>query len=158
MISIQYQPNDDFELHQDLTLTITEIGLEQVADSYYVHIDDFYEVATDNENKTISVLIILLTFWLQKVKASIINKSFYLPFDYADEWTGCIRIKRVDDENIEINYGHTSFEGWRTYPSKADDFMISDSDYNPEKLSAIIPIKQFDIDINKSIALLEKQR
>jgi hypothetical protein len=82
--------------HKDLILRIPEIGLEQIADTYYFSLD--ISNLTENETRKVVLnLIGLLQNWKDKLSKLQSNKIVFLPFDYSDEYLGGLRVEFIDD-------------------------------------------------------------
>ncbi|MBX2828550.1 MAG: hypothetical protein KTR22_10310 [Flavobacteriaceae bacterium] len=78
-----------------------------------------------NHPHQFNIYRVLSTFfnqWKEKVLAlTKSNKIIFLPFDFSDEYLGCLRLKVIPNDNIEIVYGYT--EKVMGYEVSPDDII-----------------------------------
>jgi hypothetical protein len=119
-------------LHLDLqkidnnsyTLSIDDVGYTQEANTYYLAIDKGLMPGIDSTNKVLSVLHRLINNWIDVIESILEDKSSnrltYLPFDFSDEYLGCLRVELLSEGVLKIDYGYTyGIVGYTISPSKA---------------------------------------
>ena len=52
----------------------------------------------------------------------------YLPFDFSDEYTGCLRCERKEDRFVIVD-GFSLQEGWSVNPSDISDYIYNIRDF-----------------------------
>ena len=150
---LEFRNNDT--LHDDLILHFG--GHEIVCDSYYFALDRAIEPDSENPDKIKKVLVRLLEQWYQFVLKAKSGEILYLPFDFSDEYVGCLRCE-FQKENIHLSIGYLQgWEGWTFYPSNISEYVISrkyfikSGDVNLE-----LSKKDFIFKIKKNIEEIEK--
>jgi len=146
--------------HQDILLNIDEINLNQLADSYYFAIDNFFNAQNySTDQKVVKNINSLLQHWINTVKVLPANQVTFLPFDFSDQYLGCLKVKKIStNDDLLISYGYTiKFNGSNIAPSKLADFVISEKDFNPQTNEYTVNQDQFAYEINKSISGLSSE-
>jgi hypothetical protein len=77
--------------HKDLLFSIPALELDCICDLYYFQ----YNNTINSFKDLVKEVAILIRFWLTKVMELEDNSIIYLPIDLSDEYTGCIKIKRI---------------------------------------------------------------
>ena len=138
---IQYRSNKS--AHEDIYLSID--SKSRVSDSYYL--------AEDNsDKKTEDVLVCLLEQWLKALGQATNGKPTFLPYDFSDQYTGCLKCV-LEGDTFQIQIGWSSREGWSVSPSNPADFFHDAEDFHANESSIIkISRKDFRRQIEDSIA------
>ena len=111
MITFDFKHNGSW--HNDIFFQLD--AFTKTCDSYYFLIDHKY---SDEEtlDKTISVIVLLLDQWIEALK-NLKNKDvIYLPYDFSDQYTACIRVYRNGD-SYELTSGFSKRGGWLSHLS-----------------------------------------
>ena len=116
--------------HRDLFLTIPQLGVEVCADSYYFAVALGHRNVRASENTVRQEVVALLSCWVDTVCSCSDGDTVYLPFDFSDQYTGCLRVIE-DRDNFRLSYGHSLFEGWRIDPLEAAEHSQQYDDFNP---------------------------
>jgi len=141
--------------HDDLLLWLE--GYSRLADSYYLAIDPAMLPKQESPNKSRLVLSLLLEKWQEAIQQAKQLQSVFLPYDFSDEYTGCLSCK-VDGELIEIIPGFSNREGWNVGPSNPNDYFFSITDFRPDLPKPIKLTKaEFLKRIQESIACAKSQ-
>ena len=136
LIEINLINTKDF--HRDLNLVIPSINLEVIADSYYLLLDNLIKTDSEGYDKVLNVLISILSQWKIKIEKLEVGDKCFLPFDFSDQYIGCLRIEQVDTENISGMYGVTqNIMTIGINPSDVNEFILAESDFRsrPKKFS-----------------------
>lgn len=140
------------EGHTNLLLNLQPINFSQVADTYYFALDNSFRHGDESEEKVILNIKRLLECWLDAVKNLGSSEVSYLPFDFSDQYIGCIRVEGVDANNLSVSYGSTrKFEGSSFRPSQCKQFVLDPSDYDSTTNSFILKRSSFIRNIKSSI-------
>lgn len=117
--------------HGNLLLRLEAIGFTQVADTYYLAIDPSFMKDDVSERKVILNLRNLLEWWSASVEKLETEGVTYLPFDFSDQYIGCLRVAMRDAQILSVDYGSTrKFQGDSFDPSQCEAFVLADKDYN----------------------------
>jgi hypothetical protein len=126
------------EGHEDLTLFLDEISFSTEADSYYLMLDNKILPNEESYQKVKIVLDEMLQSWIAQVKQLNAHDIVFLPFDFSDQYIGCIRVEAIDDKNVSINYGFTTvIHGYSIAPSLGS-IDIGDEAYEVDSNSFIV--------------------
>lgn len=118
MIRIAYLNNSIG--NKNLLLEVDEIHLREIADSYYFALDNSFMPEEESDTKVILNLRKLLEAWQDKLKTIRNGEEILLPFDFSDEYIGGLRIKGLEEEKIQVDYGFTTkFTGASINPSES---------------------------------------
>jgi hypothetical protein len=120
--------------HDDIHLWLD--GYSRVADSYYLAIDPELDPEDESVDKIRRVLVRLLGQCVKAIDRATREQPAYLPFDFSDQYTGCLRC-RPDGEEIEITAGWSRREGWSVSPSEPGDYFFEVTDFSPDSSSTI---------------------
>jgi hypothetical protein len=56
--------------------------------------------------------------------------SGYLPFDFSEQYTGCLKVVKVHNSSYRISYGYSLLvEGWNVDPLDPDDYTERVTDF-----------------------------
>ncbi|MDJ1485057.1 hypothetical protein QNI16_31455 [Cytophagaceae bacterium YF14B1] len=125
MISIKIIEKEDS--HKDLQLEIGDF--KQIAGSYYFFFDDTTE--TEYNETTLRILIEkLIKSWKESLSKLQTGDKTYLPFDFSDQYIGCIQCILDPTDRLLIRYGVTTkFTGSGINPSQNHLFSLNESDF-----------------------------
>ncbi len=113
---------DNNTLHNDLIFNFDGQIIE--CDSYYFALDRLIEPEKEDSNKIKKVLTKLLEQWQLYVSRSKSGEIIFLPFDFSDEYTGCLKCEFQNSE-VCTTVGYLGFEGWILFPSDISKFVKS---------------------------------
>jgi len=91
--------------HRDVNLEIALLEINTQLDSYYLGLDSYILPEEDTYEKTWKVLKQLIINWKEVLKKK--EKTYFLPIDFSDEYIGCIKIEKRQ-ENYYMSYGWTT--------------------------------------------------
>lgn len=138
--------------HRNLVLALETIGFIQVADTYYFAIDPCFMNGDESEHKVILNLLNLLKWWSVSVEKIERGDATYLPFDFSDQYVGCLRVSIRDGQNVLVDYGSTrKFEGCSFSPSRCGGFVLTDQDYDTSTDSFVCKKSVILSDIKRSM-------
>lgn len=146
----------NFNGHDDLLLKSDILKINQQADTYYFIIDNDFMSGDESFAKVVSTLKILLNDWVKQIE-ELTTGVTYLPFDFSDEYIGCLKVEYIENDKLLLSYGYTAqYKGWSIYPSDTKDFKLKSSDYSTETVP--VPVSKTDTinSIHLSIAKLEQ--
>lgn len=140
MLKIVYDFRSD-KGHKDLSLIFNELDIVKVADSYYFAIDNQVLPQSESKDKVILILKNLIDGWMKRVLALTVNEITFLPFDFSDQYLGCLMVKQINSVEISVCYGiTTSVSGWEISPSIIGDLVISENDFE---------VTSYTVELNK---------
>jgi|GEM_PF-2012622 len=154
MISIQLEniENGRFSLH------IEEVNYTQETIIYYLAIDPDFMPDIENTYKALLNLRKLMYSWIDCINSSLkeINTRVYLPFDFQDEYIGCLRLEFVRDGNLQVDYGYTEeIQGYSVNPSSLECWDQSTlKEYKKVSKSFGYNTEKFLIDVQQIIATI----
>jgi len=136
--------------HEDLILEIKSINLRVVADTYYFRILDDFEPITAEDLRIKHALALLLGYWMSRVDSLNVTDYCYLPFDFSDEYTGCLKVAIVQENSLRVSYGYSLVvEGWNVDPLDPDDYTERVNDFQATS-------EEFDIQSNAFVSMIMK--
>lgn len=154
-ININISPSGS--LHNDLHLIIKAIDFECVADTYYLLLDDNIQWTHDDYKKVNEVLIHILNKWIDKLESLKLGDQCFLPFDFSDQYIGCLCVELIDKTTLKGIYGFTrKITGIHIYPSDIESFTIEINDFESDSRAFSIDQKNLISDIHHSISMLEQ--
>lgn len=116
--------------HNNLFLELPKINFIKEADTYYFALDNLFMREIETSTKVRLNLINLFEHWINSINNLKKDDIVYLPFDFSDQYIGCLRIEKIDIDNISLSYGYTTqYDGTSLSPSSFEDFKISNQDY-----------------------------
>jgi hypothetical protein len=83
----------------------------------------------------------LFEYWKEKALMMRENDTIYLPIDFSDEYTGCVRLIKVDDA-FSLSYGSSRIMGLNVNPLNPGNFYKD--------------VKDFEADGDKHVVVLQK--
>lgn len=144
-------------LHQDLHLNISTIDFIVVADSYYYILDKSISDNPHVEKNKNSIICNTLNEWRNKIINFKKGNTYFLPFDFSDQYIGCLRLEVINDMVIQTSYGITQkILGMMINPSQLEQFDIDDSDFEKDSESFIINKDDLIFSIEYSIESIRK--
>jgi len=127
-LTIELNPTKD--VHGDLLLSIPSIGVECLADSYFLIGDKYLQTNKEGYEKVAEVLIHILLGWKSKIEALKNQSTCFLPFDFSDEYIGCLRLQLIEKDTLNLHFGFSQkIPGFGINPSDVESFDIEDSDF-----------------------------
>jgi hypothetical protein len=155
MDSLLIQFRDNERRHDDLHMWIE--GYLRTMDSYYLALDSALLAGDESADKVRRVLIRLLQRWVEALARATPTRTVYLPFDFSDEYTGCLQCRPYGDF-IEIVPGTSNREGWKLWPSDPGDYFFGITDFHHDAQAPVrLPSAEFLRRIQESIADTESQ-
>jgi hypothetical protein len=149
-ISIRLIRINDF--HKDIHLTIPTLNINIHSDSYFLAIDRNPQNNFTGYKKVADVLINVLKWWIHKIDKLEGNKTTYLPFDFSDQYIGCLKVRMIDDDSVSIQYGFTEvIRGVDISPRDLDKFAIEDKDFEDDSSETMVNLTKFKDSIIESI-------
>lgn len=121
----------------DLRLSVPDLGLSRVIDSYYYLLDN------DNFGSDSTNLEHILSAHFHKLENLLVKASksdvVYLPVEYSDQYIGCFRVL-VRQQRLQIDYGFTvQYQGANHWPRNIDLFKPNDFSSLSVELSVDFP-------------------
>ncbi|MES2775834.1 MAG: hypothetical protein V4722_16790 [Bacteroidota bacterium] len=131
--------------HRDLKFSIKGLIERQEFDTYFfaVQIDDF-----ENLREIKNAVVNLLNYWAMETQNAKDDRPIYLPIDFSDEYTGCIRVLGQGDQ-VVLTYGFSHLEGHSVNPLNPGNYCNSISDF---EMTVNQSIEVSKIDFLNSIA------
>ncbi|WP_460634956.1 hypothetical protein [Larkinella harenae] len=102
-VNLVYNTNQPY--HKDLSLVFDDL-INDTQDSYFYALDNFILPKEETWAKVIVVLNNVLIKWNNIVSNLSENEVSYLPFDFSDQYIGCMRVAQITQKNIKIQYGY----------------------------------------------------
>ena len=124
---------DNGTAHDDVHLSF-EVA-EEIADSYYFALDNGVEPDDESPSKVFRVLRRLLEQWREHLNAASDGDVLFLPYDFSDQYTGCLRCER-NAHGLHIAHGYSAREGWSFNPSDITEYVNSVDDFRLGTMAA----------------------
>ena len=130
-MTLSFTFEDNRTYHDDLLLELGDQAYR--CDSYYLAGDDgpLFDLSAANARRS---LVRLVEQWCAALANLVDGRMLYLPFEWDDERTGCIRCRRLGSD-IELLVGDLPINGYFHSPRNITIFMacIADnSDAEPQ--------------------------
>ena len=124
--------------HEDLYFRLGDYSC--VVDSYYLALD----AENDGPNGRIeSILAQLLGSWINALHSTDPGTSVFLPFDFSDEFTRCLKCVKQDNY-VEIQLGWSERAGYSVKPRNPGKYFHNIGDFHPETATPIrLPQAEF---------------
>lgn len=106
-----------------ISLILDEVDFIQKADTYYYAIDNQLKTDDDSTYKVLINLKELFLKWHYCLNTALKEsyKSVYLPFDFADEYVGFLKVDFLSANELKVEYGYSEeIKGYSLSPSKAE--------------------------------------
>lgn len=142
--------------HSDLFLSIPLLGLEVCADTYYFVVAMEEQEIKVDEGVVRQSVVALLKYWIEKVSACDEGAVIHLPFDFSDQYTGCLQVTSKGS-NLLLSYGFSLTEGWRVDPLNPSlDFQsVCDFEARPSR-EIEVPVVEFLDAVSVTAAEIER--
>jgi hypothetical protein len=126
--------------HNDILFQISGLTNEKAFDSY------FFILAMER-NKNVDKLDFgvagLFEYWKEKTLLMADNNTIFLPIDFSDEYTGCIKVEKVDMSLI-LTYGFSRIMGLNVNPLDPENFYKEVKDFEADN-DKHLTIRQEDL-------------
>ena len=143
---------DNRTAHQDLFFSFN--GKVRKCDSYYFALDRNLASEDESPEKVRVVLKRLLEQWLEYVENSVSGNILYLPYDFSDEYIGCLRCE-VADSFVSLTDGYLSISGYSIFPSEISDLVRTSSYFTvSDKNSTQIQKQDFIRELKENIEIV----
>jgi hypothetical protein len=104
-----------------------------------------------------TVLINLLKKWAEALQNATIEQNIFLPYDFSDQYTGCLKCVLKNDSFI-IHLGYSRTMGWNSPMSDPRDTLFNVKDFESDGSSPMTFAKNTFIGlIDDSIIHLQSQ-
>ncbi len=118
----------DKEGHDDLNFCIKDLTAELTFDTYYFGLAaEPYENLQDIKNCVAD----FLKHWVTQSEIIQNGQTKYFPIDISDQYTGCIKIDKKDD-NLDIAYGYSEREGYSLDITNPINYFDSITDFKSD--------------------------
>jgi hypothetical protein len=114
--------------HNDILIRLG--NREVVGDTYYLALDNAYRPDESSEEKVQELFARLLATCAAKVEGLEDGESAYLPFDFQDEWLGCVRCLRRGSE-FSLVLGKLDENGYAVSPSEPSEVFSATCAFRP---------------------------
>jgi hypothetical protein len=128
MIDFRFERNGTG--HNDIVFHLNDYS--RVCDSYYFFIDYAFDPDGESVDKALKVMRKLLQQWVDVVEHLAEDHVIHLPFDFSDQYTGCIRCTLAQGELL-LRAGYSNREAWRSWPSGIGNYVNSINDFKVYK-------------------------
>jgi hypothetical protein len=133
--------------HEDLIFSIPNLIEQKELDTYYFWISN---ETIENLSELKIAVSKLIKFWFEKVYELNSYDTIYLPIDFSDQYTGCLRVYKEDNQLI-LTYGFSMREGWAVDPLNPENYYKSITDFEGDTE------KQIKVDKEIFLAALTRQ-
>ncbi|HVX27218.1 MAG TPA: hypothetical protein VHB70_12795 [Parafilimonas sp.] len=123
---LQVEIIDNNKSHQNLLFSVTGLTAELKFDTYYFEVAD--KEINDLKGLKNSVAK-LFDYWLIKSKNLFEGDVIYLPIEFGDQGTGCLRVVNLSNE-FYLTYGDSSRAGHSVSPINPGDYCYNITDFN----------------------------
>ena len=106
--------------HEDLIFEIPELISLQKFDTYYFALAIEPKSGIKEIKSSVAELI---ASWNKKLAEIKSGQVIYLPIDFSDQYTGCLRVEKENDLNL--TYGFSRREGWSVDPINPSEYYES---------------------------------
>lgn len=115
--------------HDDLLLYVVGQPRER-CDSYYLGLDDSFDGERSGADSVRAVLRRLLEQWVHALRGAGEGDVLFLPYDFSDQSTGCLRCRVLADE-VELVSGFSGREAHDVSLADISDFVHGIDDFQP---------------------------
>ena len=141
--------------HKDLQFAIVGLLEDREFDSYYLSIAIEPNDTLQDIRKALATLF---SYWLTETKKSIDGETIYLPIDFSDQYTGCLRVVSFGSI-LKLTYGYSKREGFSVNPLDPGDYCKSVTDFEDTINKTIdVPKSEFLISLKEVIDQLQNGR
>lgn len=133
--------------HEDLLFSFPDLISDKAFDTYYFCLAiDPVDPISDIKNAVSQ----LLRFWLDKIEESNNGETIYLPIDFSDQYTGCLKVGNKNKQLV-LTYGYSRREGYTVDPLNPENYYKSINDFHADTQ------KQLTIDKAVFTSVLDQQ-
>jgi len=147
IISIEIIDND-MGGHRDLLFSIPDLVEDRAFDTYYFALAAEKTEEPDDIEKAVAQLI---QFWIDKAMEMKNDEIIYLPIDFSDQYTGCLRVYK-QGEQLVLTYGYSMVEGFSINPLNPEDYYKDITDFKATSK------KQISVDHSIFVSALNEQK
>ncbi len=133
--------------HEDLLFSIPDLIGDRSFDTYYFCLAVEPIETIDDIKNAVSQL---LQFWLGKIAESKNGETIYLPIDFSDQYTGCLKVQNKD-KHLILTYGFSRREGYAVDPLNPENYYKEINDFQADSE------KQLTVDQDVFISALDRQ-
>jgi hypothetical protein len=108
--------------HRDLIFRIPDARIDMRFDLYYFAVDQ-------NTFPIVDPLVELLKYWIENINNLGIGEVGFFPIDFSDEYTGCLKVSRINDEHLLLEYGDSRINGFSVSPSQPKNYYKEVQDF-----------------------------
>ena len=113
--------------HEDLIFEIPDLISQRKFDTYYFALAIEPKSGVKEIKNAVAELI---ASWNKKQAEMKSGQVIYLPIDFSDQYTGCLRVEKKNDLNL--TYGFSKREGWSVDPINPTEYYESITDFDTE--------------------------
>ncbi len=139
--------------HQDLIFEIPNLISPQKYDTY------FFALAIEPKNGIAEIknaVAELILSWNKRLTQLKNGQVIYLPIDFSDQYTGCLRVEKTND--LKLTYGFSRQEGWCVDPTNPSEYFESITDFVAEnEKSIIVKQSEFEKCLNDTVKKLQTE-
>ena len=133
--------------HNDLLFSIPYLIGNKELDTYYFCLAvEPVETVEDIKNAVSQ----LIQFWHDKVSESKNGETIFLPIDFSDQYTGCLKVQNQGGQLV-LTYGFSRREGFAVDPLNPESYYKGIADFEAESE------KHLTVDHTIFISTLDKQ-
>ncbi|PXV58390.1 hypothetical protein CLV62_15015 [Dysgonomonas alginatilytica] len=134
----------------NIKLEFPSISFSQESNTYYWAIDESFEKEDESSSKVLRSLRIMLLKWIDAIVQNKEKRDIlYLPFDFADEYMGVLRVSFFNENVLNVEYGYTQMtNGWKISPSQYKYFDIQINDFDSISPCIVMSIDDFIESLN----------
>jgi hypothetical protein len=152
LINIEIIENDKGG-HEDLLFEIPELISLQRFDTYYFALAIEPKSGIKEIKNAVAELI---ASWNKKQTEMENGQVIYLPIDFSDQYTGCLKVEKKNDLNL--TYGFSRREGWSVDPINPTEYYESITDFDTEiEKSITVNQSEFEKCLTKLVGKLKSE-
>lgn len=125
--------------HKDLLFMINGLVDSKSFDTYYFAFAIEPISGLTNIKNAVGQLI---SFWRDKTLELKDSETIYLPIDFSDQYTGCLRVVRDKDE-VVLTYGNSRVEGHAVNPLNPINYYKVIKDFEADSGELKLDLKEF---------------
>ena len=139
--------------HRDISLSLPECDVYEVADSYYLRLETGFLASEDSVLKVQLSLGILLGEWIHRIGAlNKVGEYCFLPFDFSDEYIGGFRIQMMAEDEVACSYGDTrEYGGHSINATRLYDVAFNDALFSMSSRSCLFSRREIMLRIERNI-------
>lgn len=133
--------------HNDLLFSIPDLIGDKEFDTYYFCLAVEPVETIDDIKNAVSQLI---QFWYNKVLESKNGETIFLPIDFCDQYTGCLKVQNQGGKLV-LTYGFSRREGYAVNPLNPENYHKEITDFEADSE------KHLTVDYSIFVSTLDKQ-